>query len=1555
MDGDSNRSRKIRQIAVAAAIVFSFSIDLWAEPPRREAANPKRPAPIALNPAREKLGRQSSLKLVQHQSVIQFLEIIRQSVERKEYLKALPLMEQVLSEPNSFVPFGDATEVSAHEEVWRLLKQMPAEIRQRFDEQRRVSAKVAWEQARSAGINEVGGFLSQYADTTLAVDAWWWIACYERDHGRFHQAAAAFSRVSSHAKATERQRAMSLIASMKTYPDEKFLDVSVAARRQLSGVDANLKVVIAGRSQNLGEWLAEHPNDRSPAAFDTPPRADRPVSADEWRQSRPVLLPTWKQEFTVPQRANLDKLEQKQRDQGIKPVPMIRPMVVGQHVIVRALDEIKAFDLVTGNPQWTIASTEFQQIGMRGFENNAFQALVTDWAQRRTQADSVFGRMSTDGSHLFAIQEPDRSSEHRIDRESPKGRFRGPSFNKLCSYSIQTGALEWDVGEAPTESGGHFKYPRFPLQRFDERTENGEARTESGGPFRGFFFQGSPLLLDGQLYVVAQHDTELQLLVLEPENGNLVWSMSIGTAPLPIEEDLQHSRIACPIVWSDGLLLCPTGSGVVAAVDPFLRSIVWGYRYPARTVSTIDLAGRPGLPGSSISHEPWWESWREPFVTVINLPEKRAIVEDEKETPGLSETSILVFASPESEQLHAIQLPEGKPLWQIPRNGGLFVSGFADDMVVIIEGDAIRTHDLYTGQLRWRTIIAEVSGPAALVGSVLIVPDRFGGTTFLAVNDGRLLSESSSSEPPLGGLVETERGWIAASRQGVMLLPRLDEVRRSVEQELERDPNNESFRVRAALLDLQAGEIESARKRLEGLTSSPARDLRRQALIAALSNTAADRSGTDRKDLAQQLTQLADNADFKFVAAAAIGASALSVGDFLATVEACLEGLSADLDPYGSMVKTSSSAVRKDRVLLGLIEEAYRRSKPNEFEGLDELFIARLKLARKSRDRFAVQQLANHWRGLDWGRRLLVSDEEKALRKYSFAEVELRLLDASGANDTTVALQALERLAQRFDRVGSIHDARAVRKRVLLELPTAMFPDGQTESERIAKDPVILNSISEAPKEIWPETQPEIDSRNERNFGVYCPLVPMHAEPGSLAERIDVAVDRTGNEVLFRGESFFQSGQDEDHERKLDLPKSASQYRGPSGFMLREAWGIGRVVILLVGSDLFAITPLGENGEPNSKLLWANPIDLQLPFGETKIRGGRSWVHDEQHTVTDLANRPLGKVGPVRPGYLCYQKGNTLVAVETETGRELWQRRDIPSNATILGDDHCVFVWIDADSLEILSAIDGRKLEDGAGFSSPDNLIHHRGSLVWTASRGEAIRLELHELRNSHLVWSRVDPAESLIAVLDPETLAVVTPDGQLNLLAARTGIPICAPLAVDADSMTGIVAWHDPERWYIALTTEIGTAAANKTAPKSTDSKLLPTNGSDVSLEALKGPQPNGAYRLKFINGPLYAVNRDQPKILWKRDLQNEALGLDQSSTAPVLVQIWKLLPKGKNAASEGMLRVIDKRTGKALVIRRNVDVLPYFLLNPDSQQGILELKLTQETIRMNYAPDSR
>lgn len=268
------------------------------------------------------------------------------------------------------------------------------------------------------------------------------------------------------------------------------------------------------------------------------------------------------------------------------------------------------------------------------------------------------------------------------------------------------------------------------------------------------------------------------------------------------------------------------------------------------------------------------------------------------------------------------------------------------------------------------------------------------------------------------------------------------------------------------------------------------------------------------------------------------------------------------------------------------------------------------------------------------------------------------------------------------------------------ELPTARFPDGRTESERLTSDPNLGAAHSAITKPFFPEVEPDVETLKVRNFEVFCPFVPVEVEPGSLASRLDIMIDRTGSEILFRGESFFQSGQDEEHERKFVLPKTMSPLRGLAGHLLRRAWGIGRIVIVQVGSELYAITPLDDQGEPNSRFLWSHSIDLQIPLSQFKVVPKRPGIHSQGQIVVDDSNRAIGNVGPVRAGYLCYQSGTRLVAVETETGRELWRHNDCPSDVTVLGDDQHVYLWHNADTVEILSAVDGRRLGEGVWFAA---------------------------------------------------------------------------------------------------------------------------------------------------------------------------------------------------------------------------------------------------------------
>jgi hypothetical protein len=101
------------------------------------------------------------------------------------------------------------------------------------------------------------------------------------------------------------------------------------------------------------------------------------------------------------------------------------------------------------------------------------------------------------------------------------------------------------------------------------------------------------------------------------------------------------------------------------------------------------------------------------------------------------------------------------------------------------------------------------------------------------------------------------------------------------------------------------------------------------------------------------------------------------VNDLVNTVDAALAGLSGNIDSSDSFVRRSSVMVQKDRMLVGLIDEEYRRAQPGDVSALDEFLRLGLQLARKNRDRFVVQQLADLSRGIDWGLRPLISDEEK--------------------------------------------------------------------------------------------------------------------------------------------------------------------------------------------------------------------------------------------------------------------------------------------------------------------------------------------------------------------------------------------------------------------------------------------------------------------------------------------------------------------------------------------------------------------------------------------------
>ena len=242
-----------RKIVLAIFLCNVATVSAQPAPPPTPS-----PAPATSEDAETvKQGSNSSFALVRRQAIIQCVEIARDAIGRSDYLTALPLMERILSESNSFVPSGSSSEVSSHEEVSRLMRQLPAGMRQRLDEQRRTLALRAWDQARSNGIAEVTGFIQQFGDLPLAIDAWWWVGCHERDHARNRLAAAAFGRMAEHRHASKQQRAIALVAGAESLI---WKPVNSGKRllfsERLMELDSNLVIGIGGRTVTLGQWLA---------------------------------------------------------------------------------------------------------------------------------------------------------------------------------------------------------------------------------------------------------------------------------------------------------------------------------------------------------------------------------------------------------------------------------------------------------------------------------------------------------------------------------------------------------------------------------------------------------------------------------------------------------------------------------------------------------------------------------------------------------------------------------------------------------------------------------------------------------------------------------------------------------------------------------------------------------------------------------------------------------------------------------------------------------------------------------------------------------------------------------------------------------------------------------------------------------------------------------------------------------------------------------------------------------------------------------------------------
>lgn len=1441
----------------------------------------------------------------------EWLTSARKCLDSGDFSQAIVLLRRILeADEDTFSATSDLqTLVSSREQSAQLMRRLPENMRLSFQADVDRLARDAWLIAKQDGSAEaIAAFANRYRASQQGLEALRFVAADERDRAHHAQAALAWQAVLRHPLLSASQRTAGMVA---LFESTLLAGQLPAAEQLIRDLPAQVTTMtVGGQSVNLREWMRRRLGEvNSVAAND--------ANGEGTAAQLPALRPTWTRDLpTVNElQRSMASVRRYYRDHGVVSSSMLRPLVVGNLILTRTMQDLVACDLQTGEQVWAVPNQEYAWLSKPPgvLDNSQFRTAKASAWHRRTEGDSVFSGMATNGKFVVVVQEPDRSFNDlstgwpRAGAVPARGGATGVTagenrWNRLCAYDLANRQLVWQIGGPPTG----------PADQYG-----------------GLTFLSVPTFVDQLMYSVARRDDELVLLAMDQTTGHLRWSVNLGVLAPHLADNFSRHRIACPVTVNDGLLLCPTAAGSLVAVSPITRSIEWAFRYPL-VQHDIPVRLSNATPPVVMLPDVWWNEWRE----VACQP---------AQTSGQSK--VLVLTSPDTDQLHAIDAVTGVELWRAPRNSGLHLAGVTKTAALVIEAMGVRAHDLQTGRVIWSVATGEISGRGVIAGDQFLQPKRDGGMVAIDLRSGFQSHLFTSTDAVTDSLAVCQGGWITRSDQKLSRLPVLETVRRQLQEriDLHRD---DAAAVELARLDLQASDPIAARKRLVGVELTDAKAIRQEALLMLLRDKSlrekvppADRHSFSRDELGPELLELAQSDDERLMALRTLADAASAEGDVSSAFSLYLDGLAAAetigsrLLPYWPGDGASTRIVRSDRVLLGAIQRLFDdASRSGTSESLEKILNERLETARRG-DPFAAQKLLDRLLPLEWARRAILSNETDALYARTLQKAEPVILAVAGSANRETSARGLELFANLQAQAGWRADAEIIQRRMLTRLPGALLANGETLAAALSSQPDRADAhtrLLNPPPDLWPNRMPTVEQESIPHLDVHFVPVRIQSSDASLLNGLDVAVRRDGRQLQFACAGYNGTW------TKL-LPEPKFLRSNFANMDQVEAHAVGHQLILRIGSEVFGVFPFNARGEPRAELsdlrLDMAPDFSQLPSESSpypEMAPAKVGLRHEGVRLIDSFGRTFTGLSVVRANYLCYRSQAKLVVADLQSGRRLWERLDLPPNCLVLGDDDFVYLWHPDDkTMQSLSVIDGREVNQIPWTVSPDDYLMQQGGQVWSIDRQQSTTISLKNARDGSSTWSRDFAGDAIPFVMDQTTLGVVDPIGTLHLLSADTGAPLSEPLTVECpDRIERIVSLQDEHRWYVAISAPV---------PR---------------LSNLLSEQLWGASRVTFVNGWLYGIERKTPGIAWRRHLDSECLPRHVSQFAPVILQLGRR-PASDNPGETslvGHMRILDKRTGHEILTRQDIALHAYSTLIPSDNFENLIIHTERQTIRLKY-----
>ncbi|MCA9029436.1 MAG: hypothetical protein KDA66_01430 [Planctomycetaceae bacterium] len=1220
------------------------------------------------------------------------------------------------------------------------------------------------------------------------------------------------------------------------------------------------------------------------------------------------VVPQWEHPFAVSQTASeeLDRGLHDLAEHGLNPPPTWHGRLVGGNWVVSHPTGITALNATTGKEEWflphewnTALAYTKQNVG-----DDPLRARLYRWELlMRMHGETTFNRLEADESGIFYVVPENPLALFQIGPGTGGTQF--PTQSLVCRNAA-TGEMRWST---------------------------------QGGQLAPVFFAGPPVR-DGHLLNVlieSQTSGQFWLMSIDAETGAIDHAQELFEPETDIQHDLKRMNRAAVAVPIGDLLYCSTCAGGLVAVDRISHEFRWAYRYHR---DDTNVPGKPVLASQSgsVKYENW-NGWRR------------------VEFHPVGESHVL-FATPESHKVHCLDSLDGHIIWTCDAVSAQQFAGSNESHMFLMCADEIRVHSLADGQLVDRVSIPAPSGAGVGVGDTFLFPTSRG---VIAQFDMSTRSTTVSRDFKNWNDGGTLHPRVLLQEQGQVVqlshrtLQRFVPARLTNELPVVNPPQTLADlenRCRRLIQQEQADEAANALFQFFGSFDEEAVNQ----CVAQMALELAESSGPSHVDkrLRDELLKHG-SASHQFSWWRFTLAEALESKDWEQAAAASRELWSLDLEHSQVTLADVTGRCRADRWVQGAwmrcLNQLNQGEKQQAIDSVQSELDVLLKNAVIPRG-VLVERLGQ----LPWGQQLRAAEPPAWKDELEFARAELRLIEQSAMTEGSIREATQLRLVELYDdRKEAIHWFEIYKR--LRESPSTDAPPVAAFTELIERWSNKLPEAEQQPFAAWGDRTPTLTEKFRVSSDIRFSGVPVLAERGSLADRLNISVDWPGGQGL----QFSHA----------ELGRPWKAYSPIPGRFLRSqmdlsrTWGLGQQCIVQIGTELFGISPMSIHGERRAFIHWPKrgtaSVDtlgdrslIMLEFYEIpqEARVGFSrpanlLVDDYQHVV--------GAVGPVRPGFFCVQQKGMLVAFDPITAEELWRRYELPQYATCVGDDSHVALWGQGDRVaKVLRAIDGtfERFIDLPDENSSSlltlggHMLLARGQQNLAPNKKQGIgegllrhldetsendktplTLEWWNVIEATSIWKQDFAAGTIPFEIDQEWIGILEPGGTIQILEIQTGERIASHVVKSPEEVHKVACSVGEETLLIAISGEVN------------DPDLLTTK------------QVHEGYRRELVNGPLLCLKRRNGEKLWESLLKNTVFSLDQPRDLPVFVLTSSRMDEKKSVAPRSTLEIYDRRTGAE--IYRNEDDGPkwtYYSISGDLETKRIRIKTQRVLFELDY-----